>query len=111
MLPITCTTSFDSSSTAYRFRGPEVDGEVVNYMQIHDMAGLVATAQLGTLELHRLNKLGPTFHDAHGAARLARLETDPWTVFLTTKQAITQKMWKAIVSIASISSGSWSYPG
>jgi bifunctional non-homologous end joining protein LigD len=30
----------------------EDDGEHVSYMQIHDMAGLVALAQLGTLEIH-----------------------------------------------------------
>jgi bifunctional non-homologous end joining protein LigD len=30
----------------------EVDGEVVNYMTIRDMPGLVALAQLGTLEVH-----------------------------------------------------------
>jgi len=30
----------------------ERDGETVDYMQIHDMAGLVALAQLGTLEIH-----------------------------------------------------------
>ncbi|MEO8702518.1 MAG: non-homologous end-joining DNA ligase [Kofleriaceae bacterium] len=30
----------------------EVDGEHVDYMQIDDMAGLVALAQMGTLELH-----------------------------------------------------------
>ncbi|CAN5733007.1 non-homologous end-joining DNA ligase [soil metagenome] len=30
----------------------ETDGQVANYMRVDDMAGLVATAQLGTLELH-----------------------------------------------------------
>jgi bifunctional non-homologous end joining protein LigD len=30
----------------------EADGETVDYMQIHDMPGLVALAQLGTLEIH-----------------------------------------------------------
>jgi bifunctional non-homologous end joining protein LigD len=30
----------------------EEDGDVVDYMQIHDMPGLVALAQLGTLEIH-----------------------------------------------------------
>src|SRR5205807_5573249 len=30
----------------------EADGEAVTYMQIHDMPGLVALAQLGTLEIH-----------------------------------------------------------
>jgi len=30
----------------------EADGEEVTYMQVDDMPGLVATAQLGTLELH-----------------------------------------------------------
>ncbi|MDB4958842.1 MAG: ATP-dependent ligase [Myxococcales bacterium] len=30
----------------------EESGEVVDYMQIHDMPGLVALAQLGTLEIH-----------------------------------------------------------
>jgi len=30
----------------------EETGEVVDYMKIHDMAGLVALAQLGTLEIH-----------------------------------------------------------
>jgi bifunctional non-homologous end joining protein LigD len=30
----------------------EADGETVTYMQIHDMPGLVALAQLGTLEVH-----------------------------------------------------------
>jgi bifunctional non-homologous end joining protein LigD len=30
----------------------EVDGSVVTYMRVDDMPGLVATAQLGTLELH-----------------------------------------------------------
>jgi bifunctional non-homologous end joining protein LigD len=30
----------------------ETDGESVKYMQIHDMPGLVALAQLGTLEIH-----------------------------------------------------------
>jgi bifunctional non-homologous end joining protein LigD len=30
----------------------EQDGEAVEYMQIHDLAGLVALAQLGTLEIH-----------------------------------------------------------
>jgi len=30
----------------------EEDGELVEYMQIHDMPGLVALAQLGTLEIH-----------------------------------------------------------
>jgi len=30
----------------------EVDGEVVQYMRINDMPGLVALAQLGTLEIH-----------------------------------------------------------
>jgi bifunctional non-homologous end joining protein LigD len=30
----------------------EIDGESVTYMQVHDMPGLVALAQLGTLEIH-----------------------------------------------------------
>jgi bifunctional non-homologous end joining protein LigD len=30
----------------------EADGDTVDYMQIHDMPGLVALAQLGTLEIH-----------------------------------------------------------
>ena len=30
----------------------EEDGDTVDYMQIHDMPGLVALAQLGTLEIH-----------------------------------------------------------
>jgi bifunctional non-homologous end joining protein LigD len=30
----------------------ETDGETVDYMQVHDMPGLVALAQLGTLEIH-----------------------------------------------------------
>jgi bifunctional non-homologous end joining protein LigD len=30
----------------------ESDGETVDYMQVHDMPGLVALAQLGTLEIH-----------------------------------------------------------
>jgi bifunctional non-homologous end joining protein LigD len=30
----------------------ETDGETVKYMQVHDMPGLVALAQLGTLEIH-----------------------------------------------------------
>jgi len=30
----------------------EDDGETVEYMQVHDMAGLVALAQLGSLEIH-----------------------------------------------------------
>ncbi|HEU4728843.1 MAG TPA: non-homologous end-joining DNA ligase [Kofleriaceae bacterium] len=30
----------------------EVDGESVDYMRVHDMAGMVALAQLGTLEIH-----------------------------------------------------------
>lgn len=30
----------------------EVDGEVIEYMAIDDMAGLVALAQFGTLEIH-----------------------------------------------------------
>lgn len=30
----------------------ETDGDTVDYMQIHDMPGLVALAQLGTLEIH-----------------------------------------------------------
>jgi bifunctional non-homologous end joining protein LigD len=30
----------------------ESDGEAADYMQIHDLAGLVALAQLGTLEIH-----------------------------------------------------------
>lgn len=30
----------------------EIDGEVVQYMRIEDMAGLIALAQLGTLEIH-----------------------------------------------------------
>jgi bifunctional non-homologous end joining protein LigD len=30
----------------------ETDGETVQYMKVHDMAGMIALAQLGTLEIH-----------------------------------------------------------
>ena len=41
-----------SPSSIHRLPITEADGEVVTYMRIDDMAGLLATAQLGTLELH-----------------------------------------------------------
>ncbi len=41
-----------SPSAIHRLTLTEVDGEEVTYMQVDDMAGLVATAQQGTLELH-----------------------------------------------------------
>lgn len=41
-----------SPSAIHKLAITEVDGRVVNYMRVDDLAGLVATAQLGTLELH-----------------------------------------------------------
>jgi bifunctional non-homologous end joining protein LigD len=41
-----------SPSAIHKLPISEVDGEVVDYMMIRDMPGLVALAQLGTLEIH-----------------------------------------------------------
>jgi bifunctional non-homologous end joining protein LigD len=41
-----------SPSAIGRVPIPEDDGDVAHYMQVHDMPGIVALAQLGTLEIH-----------------------------------------------------------
>ena len=41
-----------SPSSIHKVPIEEDDGEIVDYMQVHDMPGLLALAQLGTLEIH-----------------------------------------------------------
>lgn len=41
-----------SPSTVHTVQIEEENGEVADYMQVHDMPGLVGLAQLGTLEIH-----------------------------------------------------------